>query len=546
MSDDVAPPVKGITKAFDTGLKLAKKASKTTGSGTGSAAQLLQLCESAKRLQKSLEESSRTINNAYREILASCGEAFPKSLVEDCKFCCPSLSSRALTNDLLASLQGKLKDLRNDVMEHVAECQEFDEDEPDTFAASQLFFANLETNAYDCANTCVKLLNGVRTRVLEVESSGLKERVDDDRTLLSSMRQLNEVKTSPKPSQQWGLLSTPLAPESSKPTLAINPPAFEPPKPKSPWVIDTSSQLDHTDPSLGTTPSPNTRDMAELPHANNHAPRLIERDIVRNRLSENDDFLERRRQSRILFQKQLRNSTTSIEEYRASEAYSDSSIFQSPILEHSSNFSSSFERRRASNFLGNGSPLLGGMRSPVSSLMDGRGSRMSGSVYFDNLPPSMASEQVPGPVSHSSRGSTASSIPPELRPRAESLASQESIFRLDPLTPVGSDRGSAAVDRWDASAIATTLRLPGFGDGVEPGLEPVDRVDRGNGLMLATDGQTTNEVTTPAARAPVKYPIPHDSSFYKFGGFCEGAKAMRRGESGFKIVKRPSVCLTIP
>jgi hypothetical protein len=33
----------------------------------------------------------------------------------------------------------------------------------------------------------------------------------------------------------------------------------------------------------------------------------------------------------------------------------------------------------------------------------------------------------------------------------------------------------------------------------------------------------------------------HDSSFYKFGGFCDGAKALVKGATGFKIIKRPSV-----
>jgi len=86
MSDDFAAPVKGITKALDTGLKLAKRVTKTRVSG--SSAQVLQISESSKSLQKVLEGSSQEITSAYRFVLASCGEALPKALVENGKFLC--------------------------------------------------------------------------------------------------------------------------------------------------------------------------------------------------------------------------------------------------------------------------------------------------------------------------------------------------------------------------------------------------------------------------------------------------------------------------
>jgi hypothetical protein len=49
------------------------------------------------------------------------------------------------------------------------------------------------------------------------------------------------------------------------------------------------------------------------------------------------------------------------------------------------------------------------------------------------------------------------------------------------------------------------------------------------------------QVTPTTSLRSLDYPMRHDSSFYKFGGFCEGAKVLVRGEQGFKIVKRPSV-----
>jgi len=83
MSDDFVAPVKGLTKALDTGIKLARRVSKSASSA--SAAQALQITESAQRLRKSLEGCSQTISGAYRETVGSCGEPFTKALVEDGK-----------------------------------------------------------------------------------------------------------------------------------------------------------------------------------------------------------------------------------------------------------------------------------------------------------------------------------------------------------------------------------------------------------------------------------------------------------------------------
>ena len=83
MSDDFVAPVKGITKALDTGVKLAKRISKSASSP--SAAQTLLITETAQSLQRSLEGSSQAIGDAYRQIVGSCGEPFMKALVEDRK-----------------------------------------------------------------------------------------------------------------------------------------------------------------------------------------------------------------------------------------------------------------------------------------------------------------------------------------------------------------------------------------------------------------------------------------------------------------------------
>jgi hypothetical protein len=83
--DDFAAPVKGIVKALDNGIKLAKRLSKSASSAP--AEQAPQISESAHSLQRVLDESSRTVRDAYRHTLAQCGEPFIKALVEDREYC---------------------------------------------------------------------------------------------------------------------------------------------------------------------------------------------------------------------------------------------------------------------------------------------------------------------------------------------------------------------------------------------------------------------------------------------------------------------------
>jgi len=82
--DDFAAPVKGILKALDTGIKLAKRVSKSASSAT--VAHASQISDAAQALQRTLEESSKTVNDAYRHTVDQCGEPFTKALVEDSQY----------------------------------------------------------------------------------------------------------------------------------------------------------------------------------------------------------------------------------------------------------------------------------------------------------------------------------------------------------------------------------------------------------------------------------------------------------------------------
>jgi hypothetical protein len=81
--DDFAAPVKGIIKALDTGIKLAKRVLKSAGSAPTS--QSLQIFESAHSLQRTLEESSKAICDAYKQNVELCGQSFAAHLADESK-----------------------------------------------------------------------------------------------------------------------------------------------------------------------------------------------------------------------------------------------------------------------------------------------------------------------------------------------------------------------------------------------------------------------------------------------------------------------------
>lgn len=631
--DDFAAPVKGIVKALDTGVKLAKRVSRSAGSAP--AAKALQISESAHNLQKVLEESSKAISDAYMQYVGSCGEPFTTALVDESKLSW-YLVSYTIANLLAEPVQSKLKEFRIDLIDQINEC-DFDEDEPKSFNPTA--FANVQTQAQKSCTQCIAIFNDLRDRLLltNLQNFQLEEKPKDDRADLSSMR---GTSASRKPiSGQPPPVST--SPPHDRPVLTLETPPSEPLKPRSPWSIDGPSQFDmgpvttsgailhsipvpqapyrghsvlvvsppasdygsdishlkrHNEPPYPTPPQSQGRplsDVSPLTATSEQAPPLIRKEIVYSRLNQNEEFLERRRQSRLLFQTEMRksiSSISSIEENRTSQNFSDGSMFNSPRLGHSTMLSSSGasgerspitlkqsgsrngrpnsasdksgpwreklispneksssynERNRISEGFSDGiSPILEYSISPI----DGRTSRSSANGY-DTL---MTRQRSQGQASQTTRSSRTSSILQEVRqqdrPKLDrkdshaSQASQESIFGLrnaEPLSPPLSEHRTSGSGNW--GTLATTLQVPGFGEGVESGLEVVDTVDRDNGLILATEGEVPVQQTPTTSMKSVDYPMRHDSSFYKFGGFCDGAKNMIRGETAFRVMKRPSV-----
>jgi hypothetical protein len=376
------------------------------------------------------------------------------------------------------------------------------------------------------------MLNGIRDPILlellrSFELEEMIRKVKDDRAQLSSMRKA--IAKSP---------TSPIAPAIpvERPTSAVRPAVDEPMMPKSAWAIDNPAEFSigsPLKPSHVAAPQQQSPDVSPASQPDGQFPPFIPKEAVDRRLSVNDEFLERRRQSRILFQKEIRLSTSSMGS-RSSVAFSDVSVFSSP---ETGVLSTSTEKKRASDLISPGSlaksPIFEDARSPVSPI-DGRGWRASGSGYGGL----MERQRSQGGASQTSRGSRTSSIIQSPLQRTGSQASQDSIFglRATPLTPPLSDRGSGG--NW--GTLATTLKVPGYGNGVEPGLEVVSPVDHDNEKILANENHVRPPTSTSSMKS-IDHPMRHDSSFYRFGGFCEGAKSILRGDVGFKQFKRPIV-----
>jgi hypothetical protein len=620
--DDFAAPVKGILKALDNGIKLAKRVSKSTK--LDPAAQALHIPESAHDLQNILEESSKVIIDAYRHSHGQCGDPFTRALAEDREYSCVHMVY-SVAHALIDSLQPKLKELRIDLIDQLNECV-FDEDEPDTINPSA--FESAQQQAEKCCNECINIFNELGARLLQDTLQEVKpdERPKDGRAQLNSVRSASREPVlchSPQPST---------SPQHDRPVLTLDTPPAESVKPRSPWSVDGIPLF-----NVGAHPaSEEVLNPAPVPQApyrgdvvlvkspiseysedinlqraqgppypvsptdqsagrlysesplTEQPPPLIGKEVVYSRLSQNEQFLERRRQSRLLFQSEMRKSVSSIEENRASQTFSDSSIISLPSVGYSTILGSSErppvpqkgpsgrnerpisatersgsrneglvplggrpssssynERNRISEACSNSmSPILGHSIRPI----DGRTSRGSATGY-DTL---MTRQRSQGQASQTTRSSRTSSIVQEIRlqdhPTAErkdshaSQASQGSIFGLRnaaPLSPPLSEHRSSGNE--SRRHLAATLRVPSFGEGVEPGIEVVDNVDRNNGLILANEDQIVVQPTPTASMGSIGAPIRPDSSFYRFGGFCEGAKALLRGEQGFKVMKRPAV-----
>ena len=232
--------------------------------------------------------------------------------------------------------------------------------------------------------------------------------------------------------------------------------------------------------------------------------------------------------------------------------------------------SGTIEENRVSEVFLNG-PLISSTQSGSSVLpsspLESRLSR-SGSNGYDTM---VSRQRSIGQNSQDARHSRTSSVfqegsaqRPELQ-RHDSTTSQESIFgnraamrsptiALNPIAPplsppLSDHRGSNGLA---IEHLATSLRTPAFGQGVYEGMEVVDQniIDYSSEKMVvvardlpANHPARISAPTTTASVKSIDCPMPINNSFFMSKGFCPGAEAYMRGQSWYKIVKKPSVSL---
>lgn len=103
--------------------------------------------------------------------------------------------------------------------------------------------------------------------------------------------------------------------------------------------------------------------------------------------------------------------------------------------------------------------------------------------------------------------------------------------------PLSSGRQSAA-DGW--GGLATTLRIPSSGIGVVQGKEVVNQLISDPGIIPVNEDH--NEPTPASSVQSIDYPMRPDSSFFQYGGFCDGARILLKGDKGALItIRKPGV-----
>ncbi|KAJ5040526.1 uncharacterized protein L3040_006180 [Drepanopeziza brunnea f. sp. 'multigermtubi'] len=487
MGDEFVPPVRALLKAIDAGIKIAGRL--VASASRVPAGRALQISDTAQYLQISLTQSSQAIVEAYRQNVAICGEPFTKALVED------------------NTIQKQLQDLKNEVRDKI------DDIEEDSEMFDPATCVDALEEAKNCSATCVNIFEGLREQ-LHASQRLAKMRLERLPTLRKPL---------PPTSRTLNCPDSPTEPLQINNTVIEDPPRL-PARTESPCAINGASHFHLRTPARSGASSAHQRQRSSRdispPSPPDGDKGLIPREAVRSRVDANDEFLERRRQSKLSFLIEMRKSVSSIDEER--------------------------ERKSLVDVPRPGSPNFGSATiatSIATSPVEARSSRLSLSGH-DIL---MTREKSQGQASQGTRSSRTSSILQDTcqSPRQDS---RDSILGLraaplsPPLSEHGTSIGSGGTETWRTlvgEAIATTLQTPDFGKGVEPGIEVVTGIDHEN-EKIAVGPDEYHHPTPTASMESVDCPIRHDTSFYKFGGFCEGSKAVLRGENGFKIVKRPA------
>ncbi|KAH8802728.1 hypothetical protein F5884DRAFT_480362 [Xylogone sp. PMI_703] len=495
-------PVKAIITAYDRGFTLVvDKASK--GTEEASEEDALQISEITGDLRKALEPSKDAVIKSYRQCIAKHGELF-------------ALEDKAILSEL--------KEVKNKLNKEILKCSLLSFDDLDLLSAN---FSELEEQVWQSCTDCIAIFERVQSRLGSRATSKVKT---DDQAQASNDTPQNteqQISTAPPalaiPATEVVIEVSPTEAEPSQPQNASHsPPRLTPPlkipepepmvepvKPNGPWTTNDNFQFPTVSASGSPSPSPSQPNSYNGVSPIRDGPALIAKEIVAGQINANIDWLERRRQSRMDWHNEMRKSISSFDDNRASVTISE---------------------------LSGASPII----APItSSPIEYRGPRINANDLLVTRQPSQTSQRT--------RSSNASSYVPE-RGRQDS---QESIFGnrvLAPLSPPlsakhdsGASRPHSRADQVDPSR-EPVRNAPNYGLGIETGLEVVHDYSQD---PIAVEGQNTVQPifqprTPTASVRTIDHPIAPNSSFYKFEGFCEGAKAMMRGEIGFRQVRRPA------
>jgi len=268
--------------------------------------------------------------------------------------------------------------------------------------------------------------------------------------------------------------------------------------------------------------------------------KLIKKEEVSKQISTVDQFLARRVMSRESFRDELnrlsRISTT------ISPISPHPNILMSPGFQPTPTFTDSpiMDSRPNSSVMNS---------RPDSSVMNSRPNSYLMTTIMETLngegPPVPPKDDPWGnlsPVEGEDHEKLSSDEPEEARKDSETLGFVQPIILPDKLpdTPPDSLGRQSGTDEWGVMGIARTLKVPGFGEGVEDGLEVVgQKLVSDPGLIPADESHSLTPATSVQS---VDYAMRHDSSFFKYGGFCESAKMALRGVGGtMKEVTKPAV-----
>lgn len=416
-------------------------------------------------------------------------------------------------------------------------------------------FRYLQREAERCCDQTLHAMGRVHQEMAKASIQLQSKAPTDDRAQLSSMRGLGIVPVSSIPTPTLSLphprtnstvpTEPPPLPNSevwttrkpvamSRPTISehasglngtmtVNEPnvptgtsygSFTPATPEPP----RTPALDHVQRDKSRSPRVDAQESQKNTDPEIPGEAFIERDEIMKQMARNEELLEKRRRSKMFFMEESRRNTLG-----------------SPVSPHP-------------NSSTNSTPLLLGTSfviSPVQTVAPNAQFLMTKAQDRDDGSPSIS------PImSRNSRGSSINVERPSstvaqdrdsfLRPDSLVLQRQDSEILIfgSPESPPLSEGRQSGVDNW--GPLAHTLKLPNFGVGVEEGLEVVGRVDDDPEKMLANEdrGQPTPTLSVQSADCHMR----HDASFYKYGGFCEAARMILRGEEGaLKVIKRPAV-----